>query len=171
METLTYFLKTNDWFPNSHLPVIHYRAAIDVPFFRPAHAIEKLFDSNGWTNNQEGGIYAYHHYHSNTHEAVGVYKGQTVILLGGENGKQIVIHKGDVLVIPAGVAHKNMGNEKDVYCVFGYPEGREFDMNYGNPGERPGTDKQIAEVPVPDSDPIAGEGQGVAEIWKEVTVV
>jgi uncharacterized protein YjlB len=166
METLTYFLKDNGVFPNSKLPVIHYKNGIDIPFFRPAHAVEKLFSENGWTNNWDAGIYTYHHYHSITHEAIGVYKGKAVILLGGENGKLIVIQKGDVLIIPAGVAHKNVGKEEDVMCVGGYPGGADFDMNYGQPGERPKTDKQIAALPVPESDPLMGVGEGVAETWK-----
>jgi uncharacterized protein YjlB len=53
-----------------------------------------------------------------------VIKGHTTLLLGGENGKQISIQKGDIIVIPAGVAHKNRGNMKDVICVGGYPDGK-----------------------------------------------
>lgn len=167
METLTYLLKDNGVFPNSRMPVIHYKQAIDLPFFRPAHTMEKLFSENGWTNNWDYGIYTYHHYHSNTHEVIGVYKGKSVILLGGENGKLIVIQKGDVLVIPAGVAHKNVGKEDDAMCIGGYPGGAEFDLQLGNPGERPATDRNIAEVPFPETDPVYGTGEGLTELWKD----
>lgn len=169
METFTYLLKGNLDFPNSVLPVIHYKNAIDISFFRPAHSIEKIFGENGWTNNWHNGIYTYHHYHSITHEVFGVYNGKTVLLLGGENGKHLVIQKGDVIIIPAGVAHKNLGKEEDVLCVGAYPEGKDFDMNYGNPGERPGTDQNILAVPFPMTDPLLGDAEGIVNFWKQLT--
>ncbi|MCW3087455.1 MAG: cupin protein [Sediminibacterium sp.] len=169
MDTITYLLHDNGQFPNSKLPVIHHKNAIDLPFFRSAHAIEKIFEENGWTNNWDSGIYTYHHYHSITHEAFGVYKGRALLLLGGENGKHVVIQKGDVIIIPAGVAHKNMGKEEDALCIGGYPEGKDFDMNYGNPGERPQTDLNIAGVPIPSTDPVFGMDSGLVELWKQAT--
>jgi uncharacterized protein YjlB len=39
--------------------------------------------------------------------------------------------KGDVLLIPAGVAHKNVGASIDFKCVGAYPGGKEFDINLG----------------------------------------
>lgn len=167
METVTYIVKDNRIFPNSILPVILYKDAIDVPFFRPAHAMEKLFEENGWTNNWHNGLATYHHYHSNTHEVIGVYKGKMIILLGGENGKHVVMRKGDVIIIPAGVAHKNLGKEEDALCVGGYPEGIEFDMNLGEAGERPAADRNISAVNLPQTDPVLGHGEGLVELWKQ----
>lgn len=48
-----------------------------------------------------------------------------------------------------------------------YPEGKDFDMNYGNPGERPATDNNIAGVPIPQYDPVLGFGEGIATLWKD----
>ena len=73
--------------------------------------------------------------------------------------------KGDVLVIPAGVAHKNMAAENSVGVIGGYPEARDYDMNYGKPGERPVTDQNIRKVPVPSADPL-GLTNGLTQIWK-----
>jgi len=84
-----------------------------------------------------------------------------------ENGKQIVLHKGDVIVIPAGVAHKNLGRLKDVICIGGYPEGRDFDMNYGNPEERPKADKNIESLPLPVTGPLEGNADPLVRIWKQ----
>jgi uncharacterized protein YjlB len=141
-----YYIKDNGQFPNSPLTGLLYKAILKIPFFCAAKYVRKLFQKNGWTNNWQNGIYTYHHYHSITHEAFAAVKGQTVLLLGGENGKVLKFEKGDVIIIPAGVAHKNLGKQNDVICVGGYPEGKDFDMNYGEEGERPGTDQNISNV-------------------------
>jgi uncharacterized protein YjlB len=159
-----YLLNDNGVFPNSKLPVLHYLKVLQLPSLFPARHIKKLFQKNGWTNNWRNGIYTYNHYHSVTHEAMGVIKGQTTLLIGGDNGKEITIEKGDVIIIPAGVAHKNLGKEKDVICIGGYPGGRDFDMNYGKAGERPQTDCNIALLPVPETDPVYGS-EGLVKIW------
>ena len=72
---------------------------------------------------------------------------------------------GDIIVIPAGVGHKNLKSE-NFKIVGAYPDGREYDMNYGKEGERPAVDKNILKVPVPDTDPFFGRTKGVPEIWK-----
>lgn len=166
-----YLLKENGEFPNSVLPVLHYKKILKLPSLFPAAYIKKLFTSNNWTNNWRSGIYTYHHYHSITHEAMGVCHGSTIIRLGGDNNTIIMIEKGDVIIIPAGVAHKNMGREKDVICIGGYPEGRDFDMNYGRPGERPHADHNIKSLPLPSTDPVQGTEGGLVNIWKSSLTV
>lgn len=160
-----YYIKDNGAFPNSVLPVVHYMGILHLPMFFPSRHILQLFQRNGWTNNWKDGIYTFHHYHSTTHEAMGVCKGQTTVRLGGEKGPEVVIGKGDVLIIPAGVAHKNMGGERQVICIGGYPGGREYDMNYGKPAERPQADANIAALPVPATDPVLGADKGVNKFW------
>jgi len=161
-----YVLKDNGTFPNGVLPVIHYQKLLDIPFFFPGLQIKRLFRKNNWGNNWLNGIYTYHHYHSVTHEVFAVCAGQTKLQLGGEDGLTVEIEQGDVIVIPAGVAHKNLGKERDVICVGGYPDGQDFDMNYGKPGERPATDYNIAALPVPKSDPVFGFNAGLVKIWR-----
>lgn len=162
-----YYIKGNERFPNNSLPVLLYKRVLKLPAFRAAAHVQSLFTGNGWTNNWRHGIYTYHHYHSNTHEAFACVKGSTMILLGGENGKHVKFEKGDVLIIPAGVAHKNLGKENDVCCVGGYPEGKDFDIYYGTEGERPGTDQNISNVPLPSTDPVYGVAEnGLIHAWK-----
>ena len=127
--------------------------------------MQDIFSKNNWANSWKSGIFEYHHYHSITHEVLGVYEGETTVLLGGEQGAEIKLEKGDVLVIPAGVAHKNLGKENQLKCVGAYPNGKNYDINYGNAGERPRTDHNIAAVPVPDTDPVYGAGKGLTEAW------
>ena len=159
-------LQDDGIFPNSRLPALLYKGVLDLPVLFPAAHISSLFKRNKWTNSWDAGIFTYHHYHSITHEVLGVYKGHTQLQLGGANGPKVFVQKGDVLVIPAGVAHKNLGPENDVGCIGAYPDGREYDMNYGKPGERPRTDENIHKVPTPAHDPVFRSNVGVCEFWK-----
>ena len=157
-------LKDDGTFPNSKLPALLYKGALKIPFLFPSTSVRNLFEKNNWSNAWDFGIFEYHHYHSTTHEVLGIYSGKTTLQLGGDNGIAITLEKGDVLVIPAGVAHKNLGKKDDVGCVGAYPGGRDYDVNYGRPGERPRTDDNIAAVPLPATDPVSGVG-GLPEIW------
>ena len=161
-----YKLLDNGVFPNSALPVLHYKQVLKIPIVFPGMAVKKLLHDNGWTNNWKAGIYTYHHYHSNTHEAMAVIAGKTMVLLGGENGTIITLKKGDVLVIPAGVAHKNLGKENAVTCIGGYPEGISYNMNYGKAGERPAADHEIARVGLPAKGPLCGNEDPLPGTWR-----
>ena len=163
-----YFLIDNGIFPNNILPVLYYSNALQLPPLFSSRHVKILFEKNNWTNSWRNGIYTYHHYHSVTHEAMAIIRGKTAIQLGGDDGIELTIQKGDVLVIPAGVAHKNLGNEKDAIAIGGYPGGRDYDINYGKSGERPGTDNNVIKLPVPSTDPLLGKANGVPKIWKTV---
>ena len=160
-----FIVKDDGIFPNNSLPVLFYPQVLELPRLFPASAIKNLFQGNNWKNNWKQGIYTYHHYHSITHEVLGICKGETLLLLGGENGVTIEVHEGDVLIIPAGVAHINLGKENDVICVGAYPDGTDYDMNYGKPHERPRADHNIATLPLPKTDPVFGKKGGLSKIW------
>ncbi|HLP12491.1 MAG TPA: cupin domain-containing protein [Flavobacteriales bacterium] len=163
----TYYLKDDGVFPNNKfLPVIIYKAVIDLPFFRPAHYIKKIFAEHNWSNAWKDTMYDYHHYHSVTHEVLGVYKGEAMVQLGGENGIKVLLEEGDVIIIPAGVAHKNLTPKKTFKCVGAYPSGKQYDMNYGKPEERPRTDANIINVALPDKDPVYGDRGELQKAWK-----
>ncbi len=86
-------------------------------------------------------------------------------MLGGEGGEALKVEAGDVLIIPAGVGHKNLGQEHQVSCIGAYPKGRDYDIKTGQPGDRPGTDHTIAKLPIPLEDPVYGRSDGVPAIW------
>jgi uncharacterized protein YjlB len=165
IRPIPYFLKDDLLFPNSPYPALHYKRVLNLTDVK---SITNLFKEHNWTNNWEAGIFEYHHYHSNTHEVMAVADGSTELQLGGDDGKILFIEKGDVVVIPAGVAHKNLGEENQVVCVGGYPDGKDYDMNYGKPGERPKTDQNIARVPIPLTDPVYGKAKGLVQIWTDL---
>jgi uncharacterized protein YjlB len=162
---LKIYCPDNGIYPNSHLPVLLLKKAITIPHLFAAKKIKALFAKNNWANAWDSGIFTYNHYHSITHEVLAIYKGHTQLLLGGENGYRVRIGTGDVLIIPAGMAHKNLGNEHDIGCIGAYPDGSDYDINSGQPGERPGTDKNISLVPIPGEDPLLGNEYGVSFIW------
>ena len=151
-------------FPNSRLPVLIYRAVLATP---NAAAFEEMFEANGWSSAWRNGLFSVHHYHSTAHEVLGIYEGRVNARLGGGGGggKLVTLVAGDVVVIPAGVAHKNDGASADFRVVGAYPIGTSPDMQYGKPGERPETDRNILRVGLPAADPVRGGG-AVALVWK-----
>ena len=153
-------------FPNSPLPLLVYRDAITTDAKDPASIFEQRFAENDWTNSWRDGVYSFPHYHSTSHEVLGVYSGAATLRLGGEHGKNIEVHAGDVIVIPAGVAHQNIGASDDFGVVGAYPEGRQWDLLRGLPGERPKADHNIAALPMPENDPIYGAEGPLRRIWK-----
>jgi uncharacterized protein YjlB len=157
--------KDNGQFPNSIYPVILYKGVLNLSsMFRTKH-VSKVFADHDWTEAWNGGVYTYDHYHSTAHEVLGFYQGSTTLQLGGPDGHNIVVGEGDVIIIPAGVAHKNLGGEFQVKCVGAYERGRKYDMRYGRAEERPDADRKIAAVPFPRQDPVFGANHGIAEIW------
>lgn len=152
-------------FPNNpDLPLLVYRAAF-VPEARSASAIESVFRQNRWDGAWRSGIYRYHHYHSTAHEVLGVARGSARVQLGGPEGETFDGAAGDVLILPAGVAHKNLGASSDFLVVGAYPAGQDWDMNTGQPGERPQADRNIEQVPLPAMDPVYGGNGPLSARW------
>ncbi|WP_137123731.1 cupin domain-containing protein [Roseomonas sp. HF4] len=139
---------------NPRLPVLLHRAA--VPVGEPA-AAEALFLANAWRPAWRGGIHAWHHYHSNAHEALAVVAGQVRVQLGGEQGVQVELAAGDVAVLPAGTGHRNLEASPDLQVVGAYPEGSDPpDQHHGAPEERARALHAIAATPDPATDPVTG---------------
>ncbi|SMO85037.1 cupin domain-containing protein [Fodinibius sediminis] len=153
--------------PNSKWPALLYQDVFEARGADGASWLEKRFADNNWTNAWRNGVYDYHHYHSTSHEVLGVYAGSARLQLGGEKGREIEVVAGDVIVIPAGVGHKNLGSSPDFGVVGAYPDGSSYDLKMGRKGERPQADRNIAAVPVPSTDPLQGTDEGVPTIWEK----
>src|SRR6266513_2479125 len=152
--------------PNSPLALLFYWHAIATNAKDSASVFEKCFAENDWTNSWRDGVYSFPHYHSTSHEVLGVYSGRATLRLGGERGRNAAVQAGDVIVIPAGVAHQNIGTSDDFGVVGAYPCGRQWDLLRGFPGERPKADDNIAALPMPENDPIYGAEGPLRWIWK-----
>ena len=155
-------------FPNNGLlPLLVYVQALELPQHGAGLIVEEVFESNGWTNAWQDGIYSYHHYHSTAHEVLGIFQGSARVQFGGPNGTALLLEKGDVVVIPAGVAHKSIDVYDDFLCIGAYPKGQEYDMNYGHDQEREKAIENIRKLSLPLTDPVYGDDGPLQSSWKK----
>jgi uncharacterized protein YjlB len=152
--------------PNSRLPLLLYRRVLTPDTEDLAAVFEARLASNDWTRSWRNGVYSFHHYHSTSHEVLAVHRGAATLQLGGaQHGGRFAVKAGDVLVIPAGVGHKNLSSSADFRVVGAYPGGRQWDLLRGLPGERPSADRNIAGVPLPERDPLYGAEGPLLRLW------
>jgi uncharacterized protein YjlB len=153
-------------FPNNALlPLLVYQQAHRAGEKNAGDLIKELLETNSWTYSWEDGIYDYHHYHSTAHEVLVVTRGSARVQFGGPDGVTLPVETGDVIIIPAGVAHKSLDSTDDFTCIGAYPAGQEYDMNYGREGERPKADENINALPMPENDPIYGGDGPLVKNW------
>ena len=163
METVRFYRFEDDGvIPNNpSLEVIVYPAA----FKENTQEIEEVFNRHEWTNSWTGGVFEYHHYHSNTHEVLGVLSGTATLQIGGEQGKALDVAAGDVILLPAGTGHKKLDASSDFEIVGAYPGGVSYNLKTGEPGERPYVLEDIQNTPLPKMDPVFGDSGPVIENW------
>jgi len=152
--------------PNNNLPLLLYHEAFAPDTKDLASVMEQRFAENDWTGSWRAGVYPFPHYYSTSHEVLGVFSGSATLRLGGAQGTTVEVRLGDVIVIPAGVGHQNLGSSADFSVVGAYPGGRRWDLLRGLPGERPQADRNIATVPLPDNDPVYNSNGPLKRIWK-----
>lgn len=153
-------------FPNNALlPLLVYPAVLRLPKHAHGQAVEELFESNSWNNTWQDSVYDFHHYHSTAHEVLGIFRGSARIQFGGPSGVVMLLEKGDVVIIPAGVAHKAIDVYDHFTCVGSYPKGQEYDMNYGHNHERTQAIENIRNLPLPKADPIFGYDGPLLTNW------
>ena len=168
-ELLTFRFKEAGGIPNNRaLPVLVYKRAraewVRDPE-RLADWLETQWSQHGWRAAWRWGVYDFPHYHSTAHEILGVYRGHATLRLGHTAGATVVAEAGDVIVLPAGTGHQNLGSSADFHVVGGYPEGQKADLLRGEPGERPASDQRIARVPIPVADPLSGAAGPLVKYW------
>ena len=137
-------------------PLLVYPRAIENP--KP-EAFEELFTRNRWPAAWRNGVFPFHHYHSNSHEVLGVYEGEVTVQFGGDAGVTVTARPGDVIVLPAGTAHKKLSARGALGIVGAYPDGSRPDTCRGVPKE-----KFAAEPPA--CDPVYGAGGPLFTYWR-----
>jgi uncharacterized protein YjlB len=163
MTAETYTFDDDGGIPNSALPVLLYHDALDGAF--DAATYEALFARHGWLGAWRNGIFPFHHFHSTAHEVLGIARGTADVMLGGPNGRRLALAAGDVVVLPAGTGHRNVGSSADLLVVGAYPNGMRWDLRRGDPGEHGEVLANIACVPAPDEDPVNGPEGPLVELW------
>ncbi|WP_375452346.1 cupin domain-containing protein [uncultured Devosia sp.] len=157
-EPELHWSKPDGMLPNSRFPLLVHRNGIAGG---GEDAVRERLRSNDWFNNWSyPGIYTYHHFHSTTHECLGVAQGWMDVVLFGPGGLSLRVQAGDVIVLPAGVSHCMVGQSDDIVMVGGYPEGRDWDnMQQAHTTEdlRRAAAKRIMMLPIPARDPATGQ--------------
>jgi uncharacterized protein YjlB len=151
---------------NPNLPFLVYPGALNLGGDDPAAVCEAVFEGNGWNGSWRNGIYPFAHYHSTAHEVLGICRGEAKVRFGGNAGITLTVRAGDVVVIPAGVGHQNLGSSTDFLVVGAYPRGQRWDLCRGLAEERPQVLLNIARVPLPASDPVYGAEGPLVEHWR-----
>jgi uncharacterized protein YjlB len=152
-----YFVKAED-VPNSTLPVLLYRGALAANAAKKAKLFRERFRANGWTGLWTDTIYDYTHFHSNAHEVLGIAEGRVSLRLGGEAGSLLRLKAGDMLILPAGVGHRRVGDDSGLKVIGAYPPGQShYDM------KRKG--RRVPKVALPSTDPFYGAEGPLLGAW------
>lgn len=162
----TFVFEDDGLIPNSVLPLVLYRDAINTNTDDPERTIERVFSDNGWGGLWRNGIYDYQHYHSTVHEALGVACGHALVLFGGERGAAIQLSAGDVAILPAGTGHKCLFASHNFRVIGAYPPGRAMTVTLPTYDNHRKALQQIPGVPRPETDPVFGRDSGLIALWK-----
>jgi uncharacterized protein YjlB len=154
MTPETHTFEDDGSIPNSTFPVLIYHGVLDPT--TSAGAYEELFAGHGWLGAWRNGIFPFHHFHSTAHEVLGIAAGSAQVVLGGPQGRQFELSAGDVVVLPAGTGHRNVGSSSDLLVVGAYPNAMRWDLRRGDPAEHDEVLANILRVPIPDHDPVQG---------------
>jgi uncharacterized protein YjlB len=162
-----HWFDTCDWVPNNpRHPVLQYNNAVRaVPGdgAAAATAFEAMFRLNGWPPKWRNGIYSFHHYHSNAHEALGVAAGDARVRLGGPLGVAVTLTAGDCLVLPAGTGHCLLEASPELLVVGAYPPGQDWDLRRDALSKAELT--AMSALAVPASDPVTGRTGAFISLW------
>ena len=141
-------------------PLLIYPDVLKDP---AAEAFEELFSRNRWPAAWRNGVHPFHHFHSNSHEVLGIYSGEVTVQFGGDAGVTIRGKPGDVIVLPAGTGHKKLASKGSLGVVGAYPEGSSPDTNRSFSKNHL---EAMARVPLPACDPVYGPGGPLFTHWR-----
>lgn len=162
----TLLLERRHWVPNNpDFPVLFYREAFGTAPGEPmAQAMEACFERCGWPPRWRNGIYAFHHYHPDAHEVLGVAAGFARLAIGGPGGPEVRISAGDVAVLPAGTGHFRIAASDDLLVIGAYPPGQCGEIVRDAP--TPEMIERMLKVDFPASDPVYGPRGALVDLWR-----
>jgi uncharacterized protein YjlB len=147
-------------------PLLVYPGAVEIAGADPAAAFEGLFDGNRWPAAWRDGVHPFHHFHSNAHEALGVYSGEVTVQFGGDGGIVVTARPGDVIVLPAGTGHKRLSSRGTHGIVGAYPADQHPDTCTPLLSNARRSAEAVARVPLPESDPVYGADGPLFTHWR-----
>jgi len=113
------YMDNDGTYPNNPThPLLLYRSAFHGT---QQEGYTKIVSSGEWTSPWVWGIFTYHHYHTTAWELLICVKGQADIQIGGSNGPIVNISKGDVMLVPPGLAHKQIRDSGGFTLLGSYP--------------------------------------------------
>ena len=152
---------------NPKLPLVLYRGGIDLAGSPdPELLIEKTFGDNGWGDMWRNGIFPYVHYHSMIHEVLAIARGRAKVRFGGDNGAEIEVVPGDVVILPAGTGHQCLKHSRDLVVVGAYPPTGKYNLCRGTKAEYAKAAAAIRKVPLPSTDPAFGLEGPLLALWR-----
>ncbi len=153
---------------NPRLSALIYEGAFAADAIDLARLMEKRFQENGWPPQWRNGIYDFDHYHSQGHEVLGIAAGSARLLLGGDNGRELDVKAGDVLVLPAGTGHRRISQSDDFLVIGAYPPGQSGDIVREKASVVMA--QRISVLSFPPRDPVVGEDGPLLRLWADVRV-
>ncbi|KAL4880864.1 RmlC-like cupin domain-containing protein [Aspergillus karnatakaensis] len=128
--------------PNTSIqskPLLIYHQAFDASADELSKHLEEIGEvCPSWVYT----MYSQTHFHSTSHEVLGVVSGSARLCFGGEDNPERVepeVSKGDLIIVPAGVGHRLLSETDKAQGLFkmvgAYPRDKSWDMCYGRPGE------------------------------------
>jgi uncharacterized protein YjlB len=164
INVIPYYFENDGVIPNNRLPLLIYKNVLQ---FIPDKNFQLAFSKNDWTNNWQDIVLDYDHFHSNTHEVLGLAKGIARLKIGGKNGEIVLVETGDLVIMPAGVGHYSVDNSLDYQFVGGYPNGVAWNSKLSLKNEdRVSIIEEIANIPIPNKDPLLGNKGPLFDFWK-----
>jgi uncharacterized protein YjlB len=167
MKVLAHLLSADGSIPNHpRWPLLVYPGAVGPSGEITAEIFENLFARNRWPAAWRNGVFPFHHYHSNSHEALGVYEGEVTVRFGGDAGVTVTAGPGDVIVLPAGTGHKKLSSRGALGIVGAYPEGLHPDTCMPALVDAAKSAAAVTRVPLPACDPVYGPDGPLFTYWR-----
>ena len=163
-----YFFEGDDQTPNNPvLPLLVYRNVVPIGASADAaHRFETIFAANGWADGWRNGIHSFLHFHTSTHEVLGIAAGQAIVQFGGGEGRALQVQAGDVVALPAGVGHQRLQASRDLLVVGAYPRNGRFDQKRPGEVDAKTACRAVALVPLPEMDPVHGADGPLKNLWR-----
>ena len=151
---------------NPRLPLVVYRGAVRLDRgYDPAAIFEETFARHGWRDSWRDGVYDFLHFHTATHEVLGIARGRVTVQFGGAKGCTITLAAGDVVVLPAGTGHRRIRASRDLLVVGAYPAGGSYDEPRPEETDHGRARAAIAKVKLPPKDPVYGAEGALGRLW------